>query len=166
MARARELAARGNLHKALRILDELLRDSPGLFEAEELAAAIRTLDRREKRVRREPRSSQARLEVGFSYLRLGRNRDAAQALREAVRMEPDFYLAQLLLGISLHRLGDVLLAGSAYRRAGQLRPAERVPAELLSALEKGEPPFELAESTPVEPHPSARPSRPRLAWAG
>ena len=164
--KARAIAARGQLHKALRAVEDVLRFAPDHFEARQLKESLKLLEQREKQRRREPRNPQVHLEAGFSYLRLQANRDAAEALQKACQLSPDLYLAQLLRGIALHRLGDVREARSAYFHAARLRPGDSVHDDLLYALESGQPPMPLAESETSTPDKLARVSRHALALAG
>ncbi|HEX2987716.1 MAG TPA: tetratricopeptide repeat protein, partial [Chloroflexota bacterium] len=149
-----ELARNGHSHKALRALEELLHNYPTNGPAWKLREEIRLLERREKRRQKDPRNPQTILEVGFSYLILERNRDAAEALRSAIRLDPKTHLSHLLLGIALHREGERDGAREAYLQAARLQPeADSVCNDLLRALERGEPPMPLTESN--------RASRPR-----
>ncbi len=165
MEKAHAMAARGQLHKALRAVDDVLRFAPDHFEARQLRDWLRLLEQREKKRRREPRNPQAQLEAGFSYLQLEANHDAADALRKACQLSPNLYLAHLLCGIALHRLGEVGEARSAYFRAARLRPGDDVHDDLLSALEKGLPPMPLVEGATPAPAGLTRAERPRLAVA-
>lgn len=166
--KARGLAGSGHLKKATTLLEEVLRDSPGDPGAVPLLEAIRLLERREKRLRKEPASLQANLEVGFSYLVLDRNQEAARALDRTSRLGPNVYLAHLLHGIALHRLGQTVHARNAYLRAGRLRPGDTIHADLMASLEKGDPPAMLMEAGPVAVPPTQRvAARERqLAFAG
>jgi len=161
--RARGVAKCGQLHRAMRLLDDILRQSPGHPCAKQLRDELRLLESREKRRAQNPRDPRAHLELGFSYLRLDRNREAAEALHTAARMAPNLYLAHLLLGIAMHRLGRGSDARSAYRRASKLRPDDRTHLDLLDALEKGLPPDLILVEEP--PTSAAGPSHPRLPRA-
>ena len=165
MEKANALAARGQLHKALRAVDDVLRLAPDLFEARQLLEWLKLLEQREKKRRREPRNPQAQLEAGFSYLQLEAYHDAADALRSACQLGPNLYLAHLLCGIALHRLGEVREARSAYFRAARLRPGDDIHDDLLSALEKGQPPMPLVEGSISAPVGLTRADHPRLAVA-
>lgn len=146
-----ELARRGQVNKALRSLDGILLIQPNNYDAWKFREELRLLERREKRRRREPYNLQAQLEVGFSYLLVERNEDAAEALARATKINPNQYLAHLLLGIALHRQGQVKRARSAYRRAAKLRPDDKKTLEgLLDALDRGEPPLPIAETRPAQ----------------
>jgi tetratricopeptide (TPR) repeat protein len=143
---ARRLAAKGQVHKALRAVEDQLRVTPGLAEAVMLREELRALERREKRRRLEPRNAQALLEAGFSYLAVGATTTAVEALGQATRLEPDLYLAQLLLGVAMHKEGQPVAARAAYTRAAALNPGEGVVGDLLATLGRGEPPPRLAET--------------------
>jgi hypothetical protein len=157
-------ARKGHSHKALRLLEELLHDHPTNGPAWKLREEIRLLERREKRRQRDPRSGQAQLEVGFSYLIVERNQEAAKALSAAARLDPVAYLSHLLLGIALHREGERESAREAYQRAARLQPeSDGVCADLLESLERGEPPIPLAESSRAS-HSNPQPQAERH-WA-
>lgn len=166
MEKAHALAARGQLHKAFRVVDDVLRLAPDHAEARLLRERLRLLEQREKNRRREPRNPRAQLEAGFSYLQLEANRDATDALQKACQLSPDLYLAHLLRGIALHRLGEVREARSAYFRAARLRPGDDIHDDLLSALERGEPPMPLVEGEISAPAGLTLNRYPRLALAG
>ncbi len=110
LQRAREEAALGRTHKALRLLDDLLRQKPAHPEALQLQEELRLLERREKRLRRQPRSAQAQLEAGFSYLMVGRNGDAIEAFGRAREIDSSLYLAHLPLGMVHHKEGRMAAA--------------------------------------------------------
>ena len=137
MVKIREHAARGRLHKALRLLEAVLQREPDRYEAIQLRQSLKLLERREKRRQREPRNAQAHLEVGFSYLTLERDQEAAESLRQATRLDRNLFLAHLLLGIAEHRRGQLPSARDSYGRAAQLRPGDETVLDLLSALERG-----------------------------
>ena len=143
----KELAKRGQLNKALHILEGILKLHPNNCDARKLMEALRLLERREKRRRREPYNAQTQLEVGFSYLLFERDGEAVEAFNKAAKINPHQYLHHLLLGIALHRQGKVEEARRAYWRAAQLRPKDNVYIDLLDALEKGEPPLPIAEAS-------------------
>lgn len=151
IAVAMEHARRGRTHQALRILNEVLSRTPGHQEAHHLRDSLRLMERREKRRRREPRNAQAQLEAGFSYLALNRGQDALDALTSATRLDPRHHLAHLLLGIAYHREGRADSARAAYLRSSRLRPDPGVFPDLLSALDRGDPPPELAEAPVSQP---------------
>jgi len=157
MEKAHALAARGQLHKALRVVDDVLRLALDHAEARLLRERLRLLEQREKKRRWEPRNPQAQLEA---------NRDATDALQKACQLSPDLYLAHLLRGIALHRLGEVREARSAYFRAARLRPGDDIHDDLLSALERGEPPMPLVEGEISAPAGLTLNRYPRLALAG
>ncbi len=161
---ARRLAARGHVHKALRAVEDVLRADPDDGEAQVLQEHLQLLARRVKRREREPKNAQAHLEAGFSYLTLECDREAINALREAIRLAPGLYLAHLLLGIALHRDGEVAAASQAYERARLLRPRDEMPGSLLAALQRGEPPPLLVEDPPKRSpeHPLAHATPRRL----
>jgi len=143
----KELARRGQVNKALRTLEGILQIQPSNYDAWKFKEELKLLERREKRRRREPHNVQAQLEVGFSYLLLDRNEEAADALARATKISPDQYLAHLLLGIAFHRQGHVNRARSAYKRAARLRPGDSsTHADLLEALDRGDPPLPVAET--------------------
>ena len=140
LERARAHAAKGQMHKASRLVDEALRLSPRHLGAIVLRDRLAMLNRREKRRQREPRSIQAHLEVGVTWLQLGCDSLAVAAFRDSVRVGPTSYLASLLLGIAHHHGGRVAEAGAAYAAAGALRPLDPTVADLVGALARGEPP--------------------------
>ena len=107
------------------------------------------MERREKRRRKEPSNPQAHMEAGFSYLAMNREPEALDALRRASRLDPRSYISHLLLGIAYHRIGDTAQARSAYRSAQRLHRDDSLFLELQSALERGEPPPELAEAATI-----------------
>ncbi len=145
---SQELVARGRIHKALRAVDELLRLDPSHSDAIRLRDSLRLLERREKRRFREPRSTQAQLEAGFSYLAHNRNREAIAALTQAGRLSPELHLAHLLLGVAFHREGDVASAKRAYERAARWPSNESTCRDLIASLLRGEPPPPLMEAEP------------------
>jgi hypothetical protein len=148
LGRAGELAARGRVHKALRAVEDALRQNSADREAWALREELQLLERRERRRQREPKNAQAQLEVGFSYLTFGSDGEAIAALREAARLDSNFYLAHLILGIALHHGKRVREAQVCYERAARLRPLEEAPRELLRSLRRGLPPFRPVEDRP------------------
>jgi len=149
LSRAGYLATHGRLHKARRAVEDALREDPTNPDAWRLQQELIRLEAREKRRQREPRSAQAQLEAGFSYLSLGCDDGAVEAFRLAARLQPDLYLAHLLLGIAHHHRMQVAEAQLAYERAARLQPMERAPRQLLAALRRGEPPPRPVEDRPA-----------------
>ncbi|MHB1133370.1 MAG: hypothetical protein ACYC4L_13430 [Chloroflexota bacterium] len=145
LERARRLAGRGQLHKALRATDESLRQEPGHPAALALRQELRLLEQRAKRARRAPRDAQAQLEVGYSHLSLRNLDEAILALRRSRQLAPGLYLASLLLGVALHQRGRGDEARLAYEQALLLNGKESTARSLLAALNHGEPPPLLAE---------------------
>jgi len=86
-----------------------------LMHTSEASAAIRILET--------TRPDAATLNtLGEALLRLGRNGEAAAALRRALRMQDDLLEAQTNLGDALYRLGDRAGAMAALREALRLSP--------------------------------------------
>lgn len=163
---ARRRAARGQIVKARRAVEEALALTPALGEAQSLRHELCVLERREKRLASRPRDAQAQLEVGFSRLTLGLVASGVAALATAIRLDPDLYLGHLLLGMAYHRAGQVEEARRSYSIAARLRPSDATASDLARCLARGEPPPKLVE----EPRETARP-RPfaigkRIAAAG
>ncbi len=150
---AKLFVSSGQLHKALRSVEESLHQELGHPAALALRREIRLLEQREKRRRQAPRNAQAHLEVGFSYLQLRRTDEAIFALDRARALFPDLYLAQLL-GVALHSRGRAAEARLAYERAAQPRAGDEMAHSLLAALNHGEPPPYLAEEYSHAKHPS------------
>lgn len=164
LRKAWELVARGEVEKALRVIEVILRQNPGYRDAWELGENLSRLQQRAKRRRRAPRNPQAHLEAGFSYLYLGCHEKAIGALRQATQLDPGLYLGHLLPGVSLHHQGQARGARRAYERAQQLRPDEGIPRGLLAALANGELPPPVAEDRPGR-RDEAPDARPMHAWA-
>jgi tetratricopeptide (TPR) repeat protein len=146
--RAGNLAARGEVHRALYLVDETLRRDPHDKDAWALREELMLLEARERRRQRVPDEAQAQLEVGFSYLTLGCDALATAALAEAARLKPNLYLAQVMLGVAHHHQKQAKLAKVCYERASRVRPRERTPRELLHALACGLPPPRPVEQRP------------------
>jgi hypothetical protein len=145
------LALRVRVHIALHTVEEVLRQNPSNSKAWQMREDLVLLERRERRRQREPGSSQAQFEVGFSYLSLGCDDDAISALTQAVRLDPSLYLGHVILGIAHHHLCQFEQARVCYERAGRLRPGDKTPPDLLTCLDKGDPP-----PIPVEDRPGVR----------
>ncbi len=156
MRRAHMYAGRGRVDRALEAVGEVLRHDRRNEDACLLRAELLLLQQREQKRQRQPSSAQAHLEAGFSYLLFNANRKALDALRRAVVLDPGLYLAHTLMGIAQHREGDASGAFSSYQQALRIRPAEEVPAHLISSLAKGEAPPLLAEDRLAT----------RLGWPG
>ncbi len=146
---ARQLAMRGLNVKANRLLDKALRLCPDYDPALDLRGQLKTLARREKQYRRQPRNTQAALEVGFSYLCMQRYTEAEPLLRLAAQPTDCGALTVLLHGISLHGCGHAEAARAVYQRAARLGGDKKALASLLDSLEKGEAPPLLVDDTPA-----------------
>jgi hypothetical protein len=167
VGRARRCAARRQIHKASRLLDDARRLSPGSLEVRALREELSRLDGREKRRQRDPKSAQAQLEAGFSYLVIGCDAVAVAALREATRLHPGLYRGWLLLGTAYHYQGREAEARASYEMAARLRPLDETPRELLAALFHGEaPPRPVEERRPLPRPQLSAFGGPRWAAAG
>jgi tetratricopeptide (TPR) repeat protein len=142
---------KGYWEKALRAVEGALRQDPTDRAAWQLREELMLLEEREARRHCEPKSAQAQLEVGFSYLALGCDGEAMEALREAVRLDPDLFVAHVVLGIAYHHQKQTDDARRCYEQAIRLQPANEVCHDLLRSLLCGElPPM------PVEDRPDVR----------
>jgi tetratricopeptide (TPR) repeat protein len=73
---------------------------------------------------------------GSLLARLGRDREAEAALREAIRVEPGRSRSRFELGALLERTGRTAEAMAEYREAIRLNPNDPDPARALEALER------------------------------
>jgi Flp pilus assembly protein TadD len=84
-------------------------------------------------VQLDPESFDAWHNLGLSYFRLQRYKEARQPLEKAVAMRPDLFEILNLLGATLYVLGDDRAALPVLERAHQLRPDD---AQLKAALDQ------------------------------
>jgi tetratricopeptide (TPR) repeat protein len=119
-------ATTGAYASAIPLYREVLRRKPALAGARrELAQALMQTGQASESVRilETAKPDAATLNtLGEALLRLGRNGEAAAALRRALQMQNDLLEAQTNLGDALYRLGDRTGAVAALREAIRLSP--------------------------------------------
>ena len=127
---AAEAYRQGKQREAQALCRQILKDLPDHFDAlhllgvseldcRQFAEAERTLARA---VSLEPRSAEARSNLGSALFSLKRYDDARKCQEKAVALKPNFPMALTNLGNTLTRLGFVEQAIKAHERAIQLKP--------------------------------------------
>ena len=85
----------------------------------------------EQAARLDPDSSEIQHDLGLTYFRLRRFKEARAPLEKAVELRPDFFGSSALLGATLFTLGEYELSYAALRHAHQLDPQDQDTAGLL-----------------------------------
>jgi len=73
-------------------------------------------------IRINPDYAKAHLELGNTYMNLGRNTEAIEAHRQAIRISPDYVDAHLGVGNAYYNLGRLTDAIEAYKQAIRIKP--------------------------------------------
>lgn len=87
--------------KALSLLEQVIKDDPGIMEARQVRANI--------------------------YLQLDRAKDAAEECKEALKVDPDYNAAIFTLAEAYKKLGKYEEAIAGFERASQLDPRDAKP---------------------------------------
>jgi TonB family protein len=114
-------------NRAVRVIGRVSYD----FPEHKPKSNAKPLPQLEKAVRRSPKSSSARRELGRAYLAFGRYEDAARELATATRLAPRDAAGYQLLGMAYTRLFRYREALTAFITADQYLPRS---AELLQAI--------------------------------
>jgi len=85
----------------------------------------------EQAARLDPDSSEIQHDLGLTYFRLRRYKEARVALEKAVAWRGDFFGSCALLGATLYALGDQASSYPVLRHAHQLNPEDQDTAHLL-----------------------------------
>jgi len=141
-ARAQQLHASGELEAALRLYEEVLRESPADWRALTRLGLLRIQQKGfeeavallERAIVSNPQGAEAHAWLGEARRNLGRLEPAVQAFRRALALQPDFAPAWFNLGLALSQSGDPEAAVEAWSRFLELRPGDaRATRELAAA---------------------------------
>ena len=121
LERGMRAQARGNITKATRLFDEILRHYPNDTNALYLRAMLeikkaeyeKALAFVQKCRKTHPNHAGFLYLLGYTSFQIGRYFDAIRSLKQAVKLQPDYPMAQLLLA-------------NVYRRTGRFKLGETV----------------------------------------
>jgi Flp pilus assembly protein TadD len=98
---------------------EIYKAGQQLFDAGDFKGAA---DAFLRSIELEPGSAEAYFSLGYSYLKLNKNKDATKAFKECIRLNPEMVDGQYGYGLASFRMRHFLEAANAFKQAIALRP--------------------------------------------